>query len=152
LRSLLTTFNPEEQARFTALSGISIEDSLIPTSHEEEELLVKDAKKLASFHYLLASNWSYKQATKMKLGWYEIAHVNPAIICTYKKVRIIGGKVEYFATYNITFAQILENLKTPDKEGIRYLVPEFLPSRFFLSDDLELMEKQLRGRRCLIDP
>jgi hypothetical protein len=65
---------------------------------------------------------------------------------------MVDGKAEYSTTYTITFAQMIKNLKTPDGDGIRYLVPEFPYYGAFFSNNPELMEKQLRGRRCLIDP
>jgi hypothetical protein len=133
LRSLLATFNQRKQEGCSALSGISVSDSLIPASQEEEGLLVSDAHTLRSFHYLLASNWRYKQAVKMKHAWYAIARANPAIACVYRKGKTMGGKTVYFATYTQTFAQILENLKTPGEDGLRYLIPEFLPHCFFLT-------------------
>jgi hypothetical protein len=152
LRSLLPTFGTEDQTRFTALSGISINDSLALRACEDACILVDDADRLVSIHYFLACGWRSREATRAKHAWYEIAGANPTITVPFLIERLVNGKRRVEQMCAPTFAQLEENLKIPGKDGLYYFIPDIDPDCYFLSDDPKTMQEQLKGRRCIIDP
>jgi hypothetical protein len=151
LRSLLTTFDPSEQARLTALSGISISSSIIPNECERK-LMTNDAQQLVVFHNDMASIGSDSEVMKMKYAWFVIALANPDVACSFWTGRMIDEEYTHELAGMATFAQMLKNLKTPGKDGLHYLIPDIDPDCHFFSDDPILRREQVDKYRCMIDP
>jgi hypothetical protein len=151
LRGLLPIFKQSKQEKFTALSGISIGDSITLKSYEDADALRKDAERLVSLHYYLACTWSLGKATKAKHAWYALARANPTITIPFWRERLMNEELIVEQMCAPTFAQLLENLRTPGKDGLEYFIPDVEPRCYFLSDDPVIMEKQLKGRRRIID-
>jgi hypothetical protein len=152
LRSLLTTFDPGKQARCTALSGVSMGDSLTLTHFRDAPIQLEDASRLMSVHYYLACGGRHKKATRAKHAWYALALANPTITFPFWRGRFVDEKMIMEQYADPTFAQMLINLGTPGKDGLEFFIPDINPRCFFLSDDPVIMQQQLKGRRIIIDP
>jgi hypothetical protein len=151
LRGLLTTFDQSEQERFTALSGISIRDSVVP-DRCKRKLMTNDAKQLALLHYDMACMRMDDKAIKMKQAWYILARANSNVSCSFWTSKMIDEEYTHELVGMATFAQMLENLETPGEGGLNYLVPDINPHRFFFSDDPRLRKEQVNKYGCIIDP
>jgi hypothetical protein len=152
LRSLLTTFDQREQARFTALSGISISSSIVPNQYERK-LMTNDAQLLVSCHCNMASMGSDNKAMKLKRAWEVLARANPNVSCSFWTGRMIDEEYTHELAGMATFAQMMENTATPGEGGLHYLVPDITPRFFFFfSDDPVLRREQVNKHRRIIDP
>jgi hypothetical protein len=152
LRSLLPTFSQEEQARFTALSGISIGDSLVPAPWERI-LMAQDSKRLLDLHYNLACVGCDHKAMQMKRAWYALAEANRDRTCAFWKEFFCGIHYASELMCIRTFAQMISNASIPGENGLHYLIPDVWPTFFFFfSDEAELREAQMREYCDILDP
>jgi hypothetical protein len=144
LRSLLPTFGTEDQARFTGLSGISIEDSLVPAPWERI-LMAQDSKRLLDLHYYVACVGCDGKAMLMKRAWYILAEANLNRTCTFWG----DGDPMCIRTY----AELIHNAATPGQDGLHYLIPDvWLRYYYFFSDDPKLRKLQMIEYCDILDP
>jgi hypothetical protein len=109
-------------------------------------------QRLVSLYYDMAYLGKGVKATKLKRAWYELAQANPNVTCSFWTGRLIDEEYTHELVGMATFAQMLENLEIPGRDGLNCLISDIDPDCYFFSDDPEFRKAQVNKYGFRIDP